>query len=316
MVKKWIAPLLTGILFLGVIANGLLYIRQASLIQNNELSIARLRTDIVSTNESIISLTENTDIYIRTISDVSGSVSNLQADIPSLTANVSALSGLVQTLQQSINGYRTDLPENFTSAAEKVKPSVVVINIRTVTSGLPGRTVTQTSSGSGWIINSGGLIVTNNHVVADATSIEITLADGRTFPSLAVQTDPAADLAVVKINADNLPVLKVGDSDKLQVGQPVAAIGNALGRGINMTGGWVSRLDSAIVTSDGRTFSGLIGTDAAINPGNSGGPLINIHGEIVGITNAKLVRTGVEGIGYAISINNALRTINNLIAKF
>ena len=96
----------------------------------------------------------------------------------------------------------------------------------------------------------------------------------------------------------------------------MAAIGNALGLGINMTGGYVSRLDTSITFSDGTTLSGLIGTDTPINPGNSGGPLVNLIGEVIGITNAKLVETGVEGIGYAININDAIKTIDGLIAKF
>ena len=316
MFKKWIASLLIVVLFLGVVANGILYFRLAGITQNNEMVIASLSNELASTNNKITSLTETTSTFTRNISDLSGSVSNLESDVQSLAGNMSVLSDLVKTLQQNLSSLNSNLTTDFIKAADTVKPSVVLINVQTVTAVLSGRTVTQRSSGSGWIINSDGLIVTNNHVVADAISIEITLADGRTFPSLMVRTDAVTDLAVVKINAHNLPVLKIGDSDKLQVGQPVAAIGNAVGRGLNMTGGWISRLDNSIVFSDGSSFSGLIGTDAAINPGNSGGPLINIDGEVVGITNAKLVRTGVEGIGYAISINNALKTINNLIAKF
>ncbi|GEM_PF-4068087 len=316
MARKWIVPFLIVVLFLGAVSNGLLYIRLTNIVRDDEILIARLRADLVSANERITSLMETTDNLTGNVSGLSGSVGNLQTGVQSLTGNVSAISGLVGTLQQDLKIFSSDLAADFTNAAEKVKPAVVVINVRTVTAVLPGRTVTQTSSGSGWIINGDGLIVTNNHVIADATSIEITLADGRTFPSLAVQTDATSDLAVVKINARNLPSLKTGDSDKLQVGQPVAAVGNAVGRGLNMTGGWVSRVNNSIVFSDGRSFSGLIGTDAAINPGNSGGPLINTSGEVVGITNAKLVRAGVEGIGYAISINNALKIINNLIARF
>jgi len=304
--RKWITLLLIILLFAGMAANGFLYFRQATIIQNDEARIASLQTDIQALTGDISSL--------------SASVSNLQTDvtstkdgITSLNGAISSLSGVINELQQALNT-SGGLIADFTSATNKVKPSVVVIEAQIVTT-LFGRRITQQVAASGWIINSDGLIVTNNHVVADATSIRVTLADGRTFPSIAVQTDAATDLAVVKIDAHNLPAVKIGDSDRLQVGQPVAAIGNALGLGINMTGGWVSRLNTSITFSDGTTLSGLIGTDAPINPGNSGGPLINIDGEVVGITNAKLVETGVEGIGYAISINNALRTINNLIAR-
>jgi S1-C subfamily serine protease len=313
--KKWITPLLIVVLFVGIVANGFLYIRQATIVQNDEALIASLQTDVVSTKDGITSLSGNIQTLTGNMSDLSGSVSNLRTDVQTLTGNMSSLSGLVDNLQQTWNNTGSGSIVDFTSATDKIKPSVVVIEVQIVTTVFPGRRVTQQAAGSGWIINGDGLIITNNHVVADATSIRVTLADGRAFPSVAVQTDAATDLAVVKIDAHNLPAVKIGDSDRLQVGQPVAAIGNALGLGINMTGGWVSRLNTSITFGDGSSLSGLIGTDAAINPGNSGGPLININGEVIGITNAKLVETGVEGIGYAISINNAIRTINSLIGK-
>lgn len=313
--KKWITPLLIVILFIGIVANGYVYLRQATIIQNDEARVASMQTDTASTKDRITSLDGNIQTLSEDISSLSGSVGNLQTDVVSTKDEISSLSSLVNSLQQTQNNSGSGSVVDFTSATNKVKPSVVVIEVQIVATVFPGRRVTQQVVGSGWIINSDGLIVTNNHVVADATSIRITLADGRTFPSIAVQTDEATDLAVVKIDAHNLPVVKVGDSDRLQVGQPVASVGNALGLGINMTGGWVSRLNTSITLSDGSSLSGLIGTDAAINPGNSGGPLININGEVIGITNAKLVETGVEGIGYAISINNAIKTINSLIAK-
>ncbi len=306
--KKWITPLLVVVLFVGTGANSLLYIRQSAIIQNNEALIQTLTGDISSLSGSVGNL--QTDV----ISTKDGIIS-LNGAIRTLTANVSSLSGLVNSLQ-TWNNSGSGLIVDFTGATNEIKPSVVVIEVQVVTTVFPGRRVTQQAAGSGWVINGDGLIVTNNHVVADAISIRVTLADGRTFPSIAVQADAANDLAVVKIDAHNLPAVKIGDSDRLKVGQPVAAIGNALGLGINMTGGWVSRLNTSISFSDGTRLSGLIGTDAAINPGNSGGPLINTNGEVIGITNAKLVETGVEGIGYAISINNAIKTINGLITKF
>jgi S1-C subfamily serine protease len=235
--------------------------------------------------------------------------------IQALVENTSTLSNLVSSVQQPQIINTSGSVADFTAAINMVKPSVVIIEAQKVAIVFPGRRVIQQSAGSGWVIGDDGFIVTNNHVVADATSIKVTLADGRSFPSVAVRADAVTDLAVIKIDARNLPVAMIGDSDRLQVGQPVAAIGNALGLGINMTGGWISRLNTSITFSDGGSLSGLIGTDAAINPGNSGGPLITIDGEVVGITNAKLVQTGVEGIGYAISINNALKTINSLIDR-
>ncbi|AGG06574.1 MULTISPECIES: S1C family serine protease [Dehalococcoides] len=206
-------------------------------------------------------------------------------------------------------------PVNFVNAVKAVKPSVVSINVELVTRDIFGRTIVEQAAGSGWIIDSNGIIVTNNHVVEDATSITVTLDDGRTFNSVAVRTYPANDLAVIKINATNLPAVKLGDASKLAVGEPVAAIGNALGMGISMTGGWVSRLNTTVEFSDTESLTGLIETDAAINPGNSGGPLVNYQGEVIGITSAKIQEVGVEGIGYAISLYIALPIINNLISQ-
>ena len=206
-------------------------------------------------------------------------------------------------------------PVNFVNAVKAVKPSVVAINVELVTRDIFGRTVVEQAAGSGWIIDSNGIIVTNNHVVEDATSITVTLDDGRTFNAVAVRTYPANDLAVIKIDATNLPAVKLGDASKLAVGEPVAAIGNALGMGISMTGGWISRLNTTVQFSDTESLTGLIETDAAINPGNSGGPLVNYQGEVIGITSAKIQEVGVEGIGYAISLYLALPIINNLISQ-
>ncbi|MCK4698400.1 MAG: trypsin-like peptidase domain-containing protein, partial [Dehalococcoidia bacterium] len=184
----------------------------------------------------------------------------------------------------------------------KVKPSVVAIQ-------------TEGGAGSGWIIEEDGIIVTNNHVVAGARNIAILLDDGRTFPSQEVRTDPLTDLAVITIDIQNLPAADIGDSSKLQLGEPVAVIGNALGEGISMTGGWVSQLEVTLPVSAGQTLDDLIRTDAAINPGNSGGPLVNMAGEVIGITSVKIAQVGVEGFGYAISINTAKDVIDQLIVR-
>jgi serine protease Do len=193
------------------------------------------------------------------------------------------------------------LPD-FVAVVAKVKPSVVAIR-------------TDGGAGSGWIIREDGIIVTNNHVVTDSQNIAIALDDGRTFSAETVRTDPLTDLAIVKIDAEDLPAADIGDSTKLQLGEPVAAIGNALGEGISMTGGWVSQLGVSLNVSPGQTLDDLIRTDAAINPGNSGGPLVNMAGEVVGITSVKIAQVGVEGFGYAISINAAKEVIDQLILR-
>jgi len=196
-----------------------------------------------------------------------------------------------------------------------VKPSVVAISTQMVTIDFFSRPFTQEGAGSGWIIDKAGIIVTNNHVVQDASSITVTLDDGRAFdvdPNT-VFTDSLNDLAILKINAQNLPALKVGDSAKMRVGDWVVAIGNALGQGIRATEGIVSRVKASLPVDTGQTLYNLIETSAAINPGNSGGPLVNLAGEVIGITSAKVAASGVEGMGYAISTETALPIIEALV---
>ncbi len=197
----------------------------------------------------------------------------------------------------------------------KVKPSVVAINTEVVTFDIFNRPFTQEGAGSGWIISKDGIIITNNHVVEGAKSITVTLDDGRTFPAdmNKVATDPLTDLAVIRIDAEKLPATTVGDSSKLRVGDWVVAIGNALGEGISATNGIVGRKGASITVDQGQTLYDLIQTNAAINPGNSGGPLVNMAGEVIGITSAKLSAVGIEGMGYAISTNEAMSIIQQLI---
>lgn len=194
-----------------------------------------------------------------------------------------------------------------------VKPSVVAINTEYVGYDIFNQPYAQQGAGSGWIIDEDGLIVTNNHVVEGAESVTVTLADGRTFPAQTIHTDWLSDLAVIKVNASNLPAAKVGDSDMLRVGDWVVAIGNSLGLGISATKGIVSAQGISLSVAEGQTLDDLIQTDAAINPGNSGGPLVNMAGEVIGITSVKVAQVGVEGMGYAISSNTAMPIIEELI---
>jgi serine protease Do len=195
----------------------------------------------------------------------------------------------------------------------KVKPSVVAINVEITTYNFFNQPSTGEGAGSGWIISEDGYIVTNNHVVDGATNVTVTLDDGRSFSADKIYTDSFTDLAVIKIDAQNLPALSTGDSSQLSVGDWVTAIGNALGQGISATTGVVSALNISVSESPGQTLHDLIQTDAAINPGNSGGPLVNMAGQVVGITSIKVSEVGIEGMGYAISINEAMPIINTLM---
>lgn len=198
-----------------------------------------------------------------------------------------------------------------------VKPSVVAITTEVVSYDFFNRPFTQEGAGSGWILDEDGIIVTNNHVVADARTITVTLDDGRTFTAdtSSVSTDPLNDLAILKIDAQNLPSLKRGNTLSLRVGDWVIAIGNALGQGIRATEGIVSRKGVSLPVSEGQTLYDLLETSAAINPGNSGGPLVNLSGEVIGITSAKVAQIGVEGMGYAISIDVAIPIIQELVNR-
>jgi serine protease Do len=191
-----------------------------------------------------------------------------------------------------------------------VKPSVVAIATEMVSYGF-----TTEGGGSGWIIDESGIIVTNAHVVSGASSITVTLDDGRVIPvdMSTVAIDSQTDLAVLKVDVDgSLPAAAVGDSAKLRIGDWVVAIGNSLGFGTRATLGIVSQNDVKIGDELGQPLK-LIETDAAINPGNSGGPLVNMAGEVIGINEAKIEDVGVEGVGWAIASTDALPIIQELI---
>jgi len=197
-----------------------------------------------------------------------------------------------------------------------VTPSVVTIDTE-VTVNFFRQSYTQEGAGSGWIIDESGIIVTNAHVVEGAETIIVTLHDGRAFTadSNMIAIDQLNDLAVIKIDAENLPTLDIGDSSELRVGDWVVAIGNPLGLGTSAKEGIVSRLDVSL-TVDSQMMYDLIETSAAINPGNSGGPLVSMKGEVIGITSAKVSSVGVEGLGYAISTDYAMPIIEELIETY
>jgi serine protease Do len=176
------------------------------------------------------------------------------------------------------------------------------------------RTPKEHGLGSGVIINKDGYILTNNHVVEDADSIDVTLNDGRELKAKVVGRDPKTDIAVVKIEAHDLPVATIGDSDKLEVGDICLAIGNPFGIGQTVTMGIVSAKGRGNL-SLGTDYEDFIQTDAAINPGNSGGALVDAEGRLIGINTAILSRSGGnQGIGFAVPINMARNVMESLIA--
>jgi len=220
-----------------------------------------------------------------------------------------------------------DMESPFVSVVERALPAVVFVNVQRKAGrsdsddlfrrffGDERRPRVTPGSGSGFIIDSRGHVLTNNHVVRDADDISVTLNDGRVFKATVVGTDPETDVAVIRIEGDNLPVLPLGDSNQLRVGDWAIAIGNPLGqlRG-SVTVGIISAQGRSDLNIYGGTpaYQDFIQTDASINFGNSGGPLCNIHGEAIGINTA--INPGGQGIGFAIPINLAKHVAEQLIA--
>jgi len=223
------------------------------------------------------------------------------------------------------------LGNSIADIAEKVGPAVVNIDtVRMVTTQFPSfedpiferffgrdfeefrRAIPQKGTGSGFIINQDGYVLTNEHVVRKADKIKVTLSDGREFDGEVIGSDVTSDMAIVKIKADHLPMVALGDSDKLRVGEIVVAIGNPYGLQQTVTMGVVSAKGRSIPTGiEGHVYKDFIQTDAAINPGNSGGPLLNTKGEVVGINTA--IIPYAQGIGFAIPIKIAKKNIDDLI---
>lgn len=219
-------------------------------------------------------------------------------------ANQSRAAATAAETSTSTSSVTIDESSAVTNAVKRAGPAVVVIQT-TVTSGF-GRS--GEGIGSGFVYDSSGYILTNDHVIDGATSISVELADGRSFSGTVVRTDPTHDLAVVKIAATGLPTVTIGSSASVVVGQLAIAIGDPLGEFANsVSAGIVSGLARQITTGNGLAASeqldGLIQTDTSVNAGNSGGPLLNSAGQVIGIVTA--TAANAQGLGFAIPIDAA-----------
>ncbi len=210
--------------------------------------------------------------------------------VPAAIAQQSAPTGATVQLGQD--------EQNIIRVARQVSPAVVSIS----RSG---------GSGSGVVVRSDGIVLTNAHVVGNVRAVEVRLADGRRIAGRVLGRDASIDIAVVRVQASDLPTAPVGDSDALEAGQTAIAIGNPLGLERTITTGVVSAVNRS---PRGFGLDGLIQTDAAISPGNSGGPLLDSRGRLIGINTAVIVAPGAEGLGFAIPINLAQDAIDQIIA--
>ena len=233
----------------------------------------------------------------------------------------------VREAPTSNGGSTPSSPGSLSQAAKKASPSVVSINTSSRKANLPGHakdpwfryffgdqdeSSPNAGLGSGVIVNAEGYILTNNHVVEGADEITVVLNDGRRTQAKLVGTDPDTDLAVLKIKLDQLPVMVMSNSDQLQVGDIVLAIGNPFGVGQTVTSGIVSALGRNQLGIN--TFENFIQTDAAINPGNSGGALVDVNGNLLGINTAIYSRSGGSmGIGFAIPVSTARQVLEGIV---
>jgi S1-C subfamily serine protease len=217
-------------------------------------------------------------------------------------------------ITEAAGGEQLDSEEqNNISVYKKNIPSVVNVTSRAMTFDFFYGLVPQEGQGSGFVIDKDGHILTNYHVIAEARQVEVTMHNRKKYKATVIGTDPAHDLAVIQIKAADLVPAVLGDSHNLQVGQKVYAIGNPFGLAGTMTRGIVSSI-RPVREPNGATIDEAIQTDAAINPGNSGGPLMNWHGEVIGINTMILSSVNQNaGIGFAIPINTAKAVLNDLM---
>ena len=242
---------------------------------------------------------------------------------PSTADRIETTSGTTSAKSETSSSGSSSSNSNVASVVNEVMPSVVSITSTIQSSNYYGfGTQESEGAGSGFIVaktKDNLMIATNNHVVSDATSLTVGFVDDTTAKATVVGTDSSADLAVISVKikdikdatASKIKVATLGSSDDLKVGEEVVAIGNALGYGQSVTTGVVSAKNREVSLTDGTM--NLLQTDAAINPGNSGGVLINMDGQVVGINNAKLEDTSVEGMGYAIPITTAKTILTDLM---
>ncbi|MBI2665488.1 trypsin-like peptidase domain-containing protein [Candidatus Woesearchaeota archaeon] len=262
-------------------------ISQESSRVNTALEELKKQNTLIA--KDVSSLKEKTNILTKNIAEKETQIQTLSGELTQLREeNIQQLG----ELEEKINTLKTQ-NEDFSTVIEKSIPSVVSIR-------------TDVGSGSGFLISSDGLVVTNNHVIAGATAAAIVTSDGTSHTVFLVGRDTSSDLALLRIEGDNFAYLDLGNSDNLQAGEKVIAIGNPGGLDFTVTQGIVS----AFRREDGNNY---IQIDVAINPGNSGGPLLNAAGDVIGVTTKKI--SGFEGVGFALASNQVDEVVDYLLVK-
>ena len=326
---KWIAVSALVVIFvcvcIGIGLIGVYSIRSANQLDSASVGVLEVAPDAGddAKNQEDDGNHAATDSPERSEAGLSGD-SSLTEDTTTGDGQVAAASEIAQ--QQSASAVVTDV----TQVVEAVMPACVSItnNFTQTVQDFWGQTYSQdeTASGSGIIIGENEqelLIVTNNHVVDSTEQLYVQFIDGETVEAQVKGTDASADLAVVAVKLDTIAnstkqeicIARMGDSDRLKIGEPAIAIGNALGYGQSVTTGVISALNRKIDSSNSEEGTSLIQTDAAINPGNSGGALLNMRGEVIGINSNKIGGSSIEGMGYAIPISTARPIIEDLMER-
>jgi len=247
------------------------------------------------------------DNYIDKLSNLESALNEHHQDVSALRKEISNLKAILDEIEQA-NGSIHISPE--------ILYNMTIMSTVQVTARRVSLFESSTSTGSGFIHNINGVIVTNNHVVEDATEFLVTFIDGTTIEASLLGTDPYSDIAVLKIESIPFPLhpLILGNSTDLRVGQKVYAIGNPFGLSGSITEGIISQLGRSITATGGYLIVDVIQVDAAINPGNSGGPLLNEVGEVIGVTTAIVTTTGTfSGVGFAIPSDLVKRVVPSLI---
>jgi S1-C subfamily serine protease len=263
------------------------------------------------------------DQVAPTLAVVALAVAALACSLPAVATPTPTPTSTVQPTPTAALPQVTPLPAEPANVLEaqvetvydQAGPAVVNITSRVIAYDRFMQPIPQEGAGSGFVYDTEGHIVTNYHVVADAESVSVALSSGEVYTAMIVGVDPSSDLAVLQIEAENLPdPIPLEDSDQLRVGQFVVAIGNPFGLERTLTVGVISALSRVIQSPDGRFIGEAIQTDAAINPGNSGGPLLDLQGRVIGV-NSQIVSPvrGSAGIGFAVSSNTVRQVVPQLI---